>query len=224
MVFFIYLWSVDVEAVQIAMSCFRLLCEEAEIRCGADELTVTQLLPNYHVYMELAAASTALTTGNNKPSVGSRLILLPFSLMARVFMCLVSRTSCASEENNDASAKSGIFHSREQASVGRHLHELGRCDTVNDSNVFFSNFFLLACFRELCPVFEYFIIVNFGSFSRFLENYPKTKPEEGLITETIHRTVAKRRTSHQSTEHALEVCLYYDVTMTSFFERFVSLF
>ena len=51
------------EAVLTAMSCFRLLCEEADIRCGADEMAVTQLLPNYNVYAELAAASTVLTTG-----------------------------------------------------------------------------------------------------------------------------------------------------------------
>ena len=62
-VFFMYLWSIEMEAVLTSMSCFRLLCEEADIRCGADELAVTQLLPNYQVYAELAAASTVLTTG-----------------------------------------------------------------------------------------------------------------------------------------------------------------
>ena len=59
-----YLWSIDIEAVLTAMSCFHLLCEEADIRCGTDELAVTQILPNYNVYAELAAASTVLTTGN----------------------------------------------------------------------------------------------------------------------------------------------------------------
>ena len=58
-----YLWSIDIDAVLTAMSCFHLLCEEAEIRCGCDEMAVTQLLPNYNVYSELAAASTVLTTG-----------------------------------------------------------------------------------------------------------------------------------------------------------------
>ena len=58
-----YLWSIDIEAVLTAMSCFHLLCEEADIRCGTDELAVTQILPNYNVYAELAAASTVLTTG-----------------------------------------------------------------------------------------------------------------------------------------------------------------
>lgn len=62
-VFFMYLWSIDIDAVLTAMSCFTLLCEEAEIRCGADEVAVTQILPNYGVYWELAAASTVLTTG-----------------------------------------------------------------------------------------------------------------------------------------------------------------
>ncbi|CAL4085022.1 unnamed protein product, partial [Meganyctiphanes norvegica] len=60
-----YLWSIDMDAVLVAMSCFALLCEEADIRCVWDEVTatVTYLLPNYHVYQELAAASTILTTG-----------------------------------------------------------------------------------------------------------------------------------------------------------------
>ena len=61
-----YLWSIDIDAVLVSMSCFALLCEEADIRCSWDEVTatVTYLLPNYHVYQELAAASTILTTGN----------------------------------------------------------------------------------------------------------------------------------------------------------------
>lgn len=58
-----YLWSIDMDAVLVAMSCFALLCQEAEIRCGSDEVTVTYLVPNYHVYQELAQASTVLTTG-----------------------------------------------------------------------------------------------------------------------------------------------------------------
>lgn len=48
-VFFVYLWSVDVDAVKTAMSCFNLLCSEAEIRFGFDETAVRQLLPNYRV-------------------------------------------------------------------------------------------------------------------------------------------------------------------------------
>lgn len=62
-VFFMYLWSIDMDAVLVAMSCFALLCQEAEIRCGSDEVTVTYLVPNYHLYQELASASTVLTTG-----------------------------------------------------------------------------------------------------------------------------------------------------------------
>jgi len=62
-VFFMYLWSIDMEAVLVAMSCFSLLCEEADIRGGSDEVTATFLLPNYHVYQDLAQASTILTTG-----------------------------------------------------------------------------------------------------------------------------------------------------------------
>lgn len=60
-----YLWSIDIEAVLVAMSCFSLLCEESDIRCGPEEMTVTQLLPNYHLFQELAQASTVLTTGKH---------------------------------------------------------------------------------------------------------------------------------------------------------------
>lgn len=62
-VFFMYLWSINMDAVCVAMSCFALLCQEAEIRCGSDEVTVTCLVPNYHVYQELAHASSISTTG-----------------------------------------------------------------------------------------------------------------------------------------------------------------
>jgi neurofibromin 1 len=76
-VFFLYLWSIDMDAVLVSMSCFNLLCEEADIRCGSDDVTVTYLLPNYHVYQELAAASTVLTTGKITLSfVSSRLLRL----------------------------------------------------------------------------------------------------------------------------------------------------
>ena len=37
-VFFMYLWSIDMDAVSVAMSCFSLLCEEADIRGGSDEV------------------------------------------------------------------------------------------------------------------------------------------------------------------------------------------
>lgn len=62
-VLFMYLWSIDIECVLVSMSCFALLAEEADIRCGQDDLTATYLLPNYHVYFELASSSTILTTG-----------------------------------------------------------------------------------------------------------------------------------------------------------------
>ncbi|XP_077995279.1 neurofibromin-like isoform X2 [Glandiceps talaboti] len=62
-VFFNYLWSHEMEAVITAMSCFGLLCEEAEIRCGVDDLSTYQVVPNYTIYKEIAAASNMVTTG-----------------------------------------------------------------------------------------------------------------------------------------------------------------
>ena len=65
-VFFIYLWSIDPEAVKIAMSCFALFAYEADIRFGFGETAVLALLPNYNIYMELSSASSTLvTTGRN---------------------------------------------------------------------------------------------------------------------------------------------------------------
>ncbi|XP_037896099.1 neurofibromin isoform X1 [Glossina fuscipes] len=58
-VFFMYLWSVDLDAVLTSLSCFGLLCEEAEICCGSDELTVAMLVPNYMIYQELSQLSAA---------------------------------------------------------------------------------------------------------------------------------------------------------------------
>jgi len=49
-VFLIYLWSIDPEAVLVAMSCFSLLCEEADIRSPNDDFSYNSLLPNYFVY------------------------------------------------------------------------------------------------------------------------------------------------------------------------------
>nr|XP_037875143.1 neurofibromin isoform X8 [Bombyx mori] len=63
-VFFMCLWSIDTDVVLVAMSCFALLCQEADIRCGADELTAHSLLPNYSVFQEIAHTSSVLTTAN----------------------------------------------------------------------------------------------------------------------------------------------------------------
>ncbi|XP_025987354.2 neurofibromin isoform X2 [Solenopsis invicta] len=62
----IYLWSIDMEAVLVSMSCFALLCEEAEIICGNDEVAVTCLLPNYQLYLELAQASSVLISAHGE--------------------------------------------------------------------------------------------------------------------------------------------------------------
>ncbi|XP_071499783.1 neurofibromin-like [Diadema antillarum] len=53
-VFIMNLWSCDQEATTTALSCLGQLCEEAEICCGADDYALTQVVPNYSVYTELA--------------------------------------------------------------------------------------------------------------------------------------------------------------------------
>ncbi|XP_075988652.1 neurofibromin 1 isoform X15 [Anticarsia gemmatalis] len=70
-VFFMCLWSIDTDVVLVAMSCFALLCQEADIRCGSDEITTQCLLPNYAVFQEIAHTSTVLTTAASQ-DMGSR--------------------------------------------------------------------------------------------------------------------------------------------------------
>ncbi|KAE8625217.1 hypothetical protein XENTR_v10006196 [Xenopus tropicalis] len=60
---YMFLWSPDTEAVLVAMSCFRSLCEEADIRCGVDEVSVHNFLPNYNTFMEFASVSNMVSTG-----------------------------------------------------------------------------------------------------------------------------------------------------------------
>ncbi|XP_053200312.1 neurofibromin-like isoform X2 [Panonychus citri] len=80
-VFFIYLWSIDIEAVLTAMSSFALLCEEAEIRCGQDDLTMIYLTPNYNIYREITESSQILTTG--RAALQKRIM----SLLRRIDHC-----------------------------------------------------------------------------------------------------------------------------------------
>ncbi|XP_075746616.1 neurofibromin isoform X3 [Rhipicephalus microplus] len=151
-VFFMYLWSVDIDAVLVAMSCFALLCEEADIRCGQDDLTVTYLLPNYHVYQELATASTVLTTGR--------------AVLQKRIMAL--------------------------------LRKIEHC-------------------TQGCSLAWEDTFMNWDAVTKLLVSYPKSKLEEGqMICESLHRTIGKRRASHQSTEHELEDQVNEWANMTGF--------
>ncbi|KAM6933556.1 neurofibromin-like isoform 2-T2 [Xenentodon cancila] len=62
---YMFLWSPDTEAVLVAMSCFRHLCEEADIRSAADEVPVQTILPNYATFSELASVSSMMGTGRS---------------------------------------------------------------------------------------------------------------------------------------------------------------
>lgn len=66
---YMFLWSPDTEAVLVAMSCFRHLCEEADIRSAADEVPVQSILPNYATFSELASVSNMMGTGKVLPVV-----------------------------------------------------------------------------------------------------------------------------------------------------------
>ncbi|XP_067288572.1 neurofibromin isoform X3 [Pseudorasbora parva] len=62
---YMFLWSPDMEAVLVSMSCFRYLCEEADIRCSAEDIPVQSLLPNYNTFMEFASVSNLMITGRS---------------------------------------------------------------------------------------------------------------------------------------------------------------
>ena len=66
--FSLYLQRIDLDAVLVSMSCFNLLCKEADIRCGNDDVNVT--------YISVAQLS--------------RLQELPFPLSSQVNLSLVS--------------------------------------------------------------------------------------------------------------------------------------
>nr|XP_039272479.1 neurofibromin-like [Styela clava] len=64
MVLLEYLWSLDTEVVLVALSCFRYLHEEIEIKWRFDESALGRMLPEYHeLYVDLASAGTAIQNG-----------------------------------------------------------------------------------------------------------------------------------------------------------------
>uniref|UniRef100_A0A2M4A6W8 Putative ras gtpase activating protein rasgap/neurofibromin n=1 Tax=Anopheles triannulatus TaxID=58253 RepID=A0A2M4A6W8_9DIPT len=164
-VFFMYLWSVDLDAVMVSLSCFGLLCEEAEIRSGSDELTVGFILPNYHLYQELSHTSATLTSPQN---VESRY--------------------------------SFFEHTHGRATLQRNIMSLLRK--------------IEHCVNGVQPAWEE-TFRNWKFTSKLLLDYPKGKPEEGQA-EVFHRSMGKRRASHQSSEHDLEEQITEWANMTWF--------
>ncbi|XP_035904252.1 neurofibromin isoform X5 [Anopheles stephensi] len=164
-VFFMYLWSVDLDAVMVSLSCFGLLCEEAEIRSGSDELTVGFILPNYHLYQELSHTSATLTSPQNAES---------------------------------------------RYSFFEHLH--GR--VTLQRNIMSLLRKIEHCVNGVQPAWEE-TFRNWEVTSKLLQNYPKGKPEEGQA-EVFHRSMGKRRASHQSSEHDLEEQITEWANMTWF--------
>uniref|UniRef100_A0A8C3HJW0 Neurofibromin n=1 Tax=Chrysemys picta bellii TaxID=8478 RepID=A0A8C3HJW0_CHRPI len=130
---YMFLWSPDIEAVLVAMSCFRHLCEEADIRCGVDEVSVHNFLPNYNTFMEFASVSNMMSTGRA-------------ALQKRV-MALLRRIEHPTAGNTEAWEDT---HAKwEQA-------------------------------------------------TKLILNYPKTKMEDGQVTDSLHKTIVRRRMSHVS--------------------------
>ncbi|XP_040192602.1 neurofibromin isoform X3 [Rana temporaria] len=130
---YMFLWSPDIEAVLVAMSCFRSLCEEADIRCGVDEVSVHNFLPNYNTFLEFASVSNMMSLGRA-------------ALQKRV-MALLRRIEHPTPGNTEA--WEDTYTKWEQA-------------------------------------------------TKLILNFPKTKLEDGQVTESLHKTIVKRRMSHVS--------------------------
>ncbi|KAM5179674.1 neurofibromin isoform 2-T2 [Mantella aurantiaca] len=130
---YMFLWSPDIEAVLVAMSCFRSLCEEADIRCGVDEVSVHNFLPNYNTFLEFASVSNMMSLGRA-------------ALQKRV-MSLLRRIEHPTPGNTEA--WEDTYAKWEQA-------------------------------------------------TKLILNFPKTKLEDGQVTESLHKTIVKRRMSHVS--------------------------
>lgn len=167
-VFFMYLWSVDLDAVITSLSCFGLLCEEAEIRCGSDELTVGFILPNYHLYQELSQATSTIKPPNANNSQESKF--------------------CFYEQNQGR-----ILLQKKIMSLLRKIEH---------------------CVNGVQPAWEE-TFRNWEATSKILQSFPKGKPEDGQA-EMFHRTIGKRRASHQSSEHDLEEQITEWANMTWF--------
>lgn len=163
-VFFMYLWSVDLDAVITSLSCFGLLCEEAETRCGSDELTVGFILPNYHLYQELAQASSTIST----PNTESRF----------------------------------CFYEHTQGRIALQKNIMSMLRRIEH------------CVNGVQPAWEE-TFRNWEITCKMLQSYPKGKAEEGQA-EIFHRTMVKRRASHQSSEHDLEEQITEWANMTWF--------
>lgn len=161
-----YLWSVDLDAVITSLSCFGLLCEEADIRCGSDDVTVNFILPNYHLYQELSQATSTM----KQPNSGSE------------------SKFCFYEQNQ-----------------GRHLLQKKIMSLLRK---------IEHCTFGVQPAWEE-TFRNWEATSKILQSFPKGKPEDGQA-EMFHRTIGKRRASHQSSEHDLEEQITEWANMTWF--------
>lgn len=168
---FTYLWSIDIEAGLVSMSCFALLCEEVDIRSGglatdqmeplntatspATTSSTFHLVPNYSVYQELAHSSTILTPG--RAALQKRIMALLRKIEYCTPGCLAAWENCLS---------------------------------------------------------------NWQLVTNELISFPKTKipndSSSSQITESLHRTISKRRTSHQSSDHDLEDQINEWANMTGF--------
>lgn len=167
-VFFMYLWSVDLDAVITSLSCFGLLCEEADIRSGSDELTVGGILPNYHLYQELSQATSTIKPPNANSSAESKF--------------------CFYEQNQGR-----VLLQKKIMSLLRKIEH---------------------CTFGVQPAWEE-TFRNWEAISKILQSYPKGKLEDGQA-EMFHRTIGKRRASHQSSEHDLEEQINEWANMTWF--------
>uniref|UniRef100_A0A8D9APP4 Neurofibromin n=1 Tax=Cacopsylla melanoneura TaxID=428564 RepID=A0A8D9APP4_9HEMI len=187
-----YLWSIDIEAIIVSLSCFRLLCEEAEIRCNSEEMGISILLPNYNVYLDLAQASTVLTTVGSEES--------------RFTITRLEATrdkSKAEKEHFLNSLKAEIALSLEGLEDKRRKALQKRIVTLLRK--------IEHCVNGVLPAWE----ETYRTWEQHTAALTKYKADGDL--ENFHRTLGKRRTSvHQNAEHDLEDHVNEWANMTGF--------
>lgn len=148
-VFLVYLWSVDLDAVLTSLSCFGLLCEEVEIRNGSDECA--SMMPNFQLYQDLAQVASTVQASHDTKREDSK---FPFYDQTQGRFLLQKRIMVL-------------------------LRKIGHC------------------IHGVHPAWEE-TFKNWEQSCKFLQAYPKGKPDEGQ--EMFHRTLSKRRASHQGSD------------------------
>uniref|UniRef100_A0A8C4NK86 Uncharacterized protein n=2 Tax=Eptatretus burgeri TaxID=7764 RepID=A0A8C4NK86_EPTBU len=180
---FMALWSTETEAVIVAMSCFRHLCVEAQLRSGSDESSTLLVLPNFHTYMDFASAASLPPAGR--------------TALQKHVMALLRRIEHPTQGNTEAWEET--FQRWEQTTkqllnYPKTKLEEGQVRLIRayvNPCVFCLNtliYFWLVSFYAKFFIIIYFLILLMTPYHNSLM--------QGA--DSLHRTVVRRRMSHAS--------------------------